>query len=72
MSRAVVCDRCGTMIASVMSEEGQRDATYRMHAIWLHNPFLDDNNDEYADLHLCHGCYKLFESEYLGNLVENG
>jgi hypothetical protein len=64
MSKAVICDRCGSIFA--LAVFGSEPVS---HAIWLHNPFLDSGGDEYAEVHLCNECYGLFKAEYLGNLL---
>ena len=66
MSRAIVCDGCG----KVRTEIGE--AVISMHAIWVRNPFMvdDEGRDDIASLHLCDECYARFEDEYLANLKE--
>ena len=66
MSRAIVCDGGG----KVRTEIGE--AVISMHAIWVRNPFMvdDEGRDDIASLHLCDECYARFEDEYLANLKE--
>lgn len=60
MSKAYICDKCGLII----------NADDFIRGIWITSPHVRQDVD--ADMHLCEGCYREFESEYLANLKENG
>ena len=59
MSKAYICDKCGLIIT---------DGGF-IRGIWLTSPCITHDID--ADIHLCEGCYREFEREYLANKRES-
>ena len=63
MTRAYICDRCGTILPAESDAE--------IHPIWLRNPAMYRDGIE-SDFDLCCSCFDLFKNEYMKNLIEEG